>query len=133
MQSAVQNYPSPERKNIALITNFTGMEPYKPISTFIRFETVESVTVSNIDRERLLNITNLQRNIEERYYMVNNAVHHNRSRNLRIVSKVRLPKFPEGYSILLPKDDFIAGEKLSIRRREPKRVVKVLSDYIFHV
>lgn len=88
---------------------------------------MESVTVNNIDRKRLLNITTLQSEIEELQALVNNAVWHDRNPNSRIVLKRHLPNFNEGNFVLVAEDNFTVSENLSLQWRGPRRVVKALS------
>lgn len=44
-----------------------------------------------------------------------------------------LPKFSEGDYVLVAREDFSAGEKLALRWRGPRRVVKAVSDYVYTV
>lgn len=60
VQRTLHNARSPHSKNIAPITAFIGMDPSKPLSSFIRNETLESVTMKDVDLEPMLNVSNLQ-------------------------------------------------------------------------
>ena len=44
-----------------------------------------------------------------------------------------LPNFTEGDYVLVAREDFFAGEKLAVRWRGPRRIIKALNDYVFQV
>lgn len=48
-QSATNNSPSPQRKNVAPISAFTGRPPTTPLSTFLVSQTAQLVTISEIN------------------------------------------------------------------------------------
>lgn len=56
-----------------------------------------------------------------------------RSRSRALASKGNQPNFGEEDFVLVARDEFHAGEKLALRWRGAKRIIKALSDYVFQV
>lgn len=133
VQSALNNAPSPQRGNIPPLTAFTGLNPTPPISTFIRTSTCATVALSELQRERALNISILQSKMADLHPIVQGSVQSGREKTRKTMSRGVLPKFSEGDFVLVARDDFTAGEKLSLRWRGPRRVIKALSDYVYQV
>lgn len=44
-----------------------------------------------------------------------------------------LPNFTEGDYVLVARNDFTAKEKLSLRWRGPRRIIKAINDYVYQV
>lgn len=65
VQSALNNAPSPQRANVSPVTAFTGMEATPPIATFIRSSTARPVSISDTQRERILNMEKLKQRVSE--------------------------------------------------------------------
>lgn len=133
VQSALNNAPSPQRRNIPPVTAFTGLDSSPPIATFIRSSTTTPMTISDVARERAVNLYALQTKIAELHPLVQESLESSRKRIRESSSRGKLPKFAEGDFVLVARDDFTAGEKLSLRWRGPRRVVKAVSDYVFQV
>lgn len=133
VQSALNQAPAPQRGNVSPITAFTGLDPTPPVSTFLRSSTVSPITVTALQQERALNISNLLTAVAELHPTVQDTVQENRKRKRESMSKGRLPNFTEGDYVLVARNDFHAGEKLALRWRGPRRIVKALSDYVFQV
>jgi transposase InsO family protein len=133
VQSVLNNAPSPSRGNVAPLTAFTGQDPSPPISTFMRTETAKPVTMSQVQRERALNIEKLVAACAELHPMVQRDVQENRRRMRESRSAGKLPNFAEGDFVLVAREDFSAGQKLALRWRGPRRIVKALGNYVFQV
>lgn len=56
-----------------------------------------------------------------------------RERARDATSRGDLPNFVEGYFVLKAREDFTAGEKLSLHWRGPRLFVQALSYYVFQV
>lgn len=133
VQHALNNAPSPQRRNTAPVTAFAGLDPSPPISTFYRSSTQTIVEVDDVHRERIMNIESLRARMEELHPVIHEAVERNRRSNRQANSKGVLPNFMEGDFVLVARDEFTVGEKLQLRWRGPRRIVKALSDYVFQV
>lgn len=133
VQSVLNNAPSPQRANVSPVTAFTGMEASPPISTFIRSSTTTPVTVREAQQERLSSIYDLRKTIDDLHPIVQDAVQSNRRRIRESQSAGKLPNFAAGDFVLVARDDFTAGEKLSLRWRGPRRVVCSLNDHVYQV
>ena len=110
-----------------------GTEPTPPISTFLRTRTVTPITVSEAQREWLLSVQKLKDRIGEMHPVVQETVRKNREKARRAASRGSLPNFTEGDYVLVAREDFFAGEKLALRWRGPRRIIKALSDYVYQV
>lgn len=132
-QSALNNAPSPQRKNVAPITAFTGRPSSPPIATMLRSSDSAPVTMSETQLERAMNVSTLVTAMDALHPVVDASlhVHRNRARNTR--SKGQLANFSEGDYVLVAREQFFEGEKLCLRWRGPRRVVKALNDYVFKV
>lgn len=133
VQSALNNAPSPSRGNISPITAFVGKEPTPPIATFLRTDSVKPITVTDAQRERLINVQALKDRVAELHPLVAESVRKNRQRSREAASAGTLPNFSEGDYVLVAREEFSAGEKLCLRWRGPRRVVKAQNDYVFQV
>ena len=115
------------------MTAFTGQQPTPPISTFLRSTTGKPVTVKDVQRERCFHIQNILKASEKLHPVVKDAISENRERSRRAASRGELPNFEEGDYVLVAREEFFAGEKLALRWRGPRQVVKVLNDYVYRV
>lgn len=62
---------------------------------------------------------------------VQHAVTENRKRAREHISRGRLPNFVEGDYVLVAKEELLNGEKICLRWRGPRRIMKSLNDYLF--
>lgn len=133
IESALNNAPSQQWKNIALITALTGMDLTPPIYIFLRTTTVNSVTVSEKDRERILNLSGLQARVAELHPLARSSVRSMHERKRKAAERGELPTFTEGHFVLVAREDFFAGEKLALRCGRPRRILKAINGYFFQV
>ena len=133
IQSALNNSPSPQRRNMAPITIFSGLPPSSPVSTFKRSCTGKIVSVSDARTELERNLTSVQDRLAELHPVVQMSLKEHRERARKAASRGVPAGFSEGDYVLIAREDFSAGEKLCLRWRGPRRVVKALSDYVFQV
>lgn len=133
VQHALNNAPSPQRQGLCPITIFAGTEPSSPIASFKRAETGKIVTFDNAVEQHLTNLTSVKERLAELHQMIENTLERNRSRSREAASTGILPNFSEGDYVLVAKDDFSRGQKLSLRWRGPRRIVSAKSDYVYHV
>ena len=131
--SAFNNAPSPSRNNIPPITAFMGMDATPPIATFLRTETATLMTIEEMRHERLLTVQSLKNRISELHPVVQDALHKNRKRSRDAASRGKLPNFLEGDYVLVAREDFFAGEKLCLRWRGPRRIIKAINDWVYQV
>lgn len=84
-------------------------------------------------RERSININLLKAKLSDLHPIVQESFNSSRKRSRDAHSRGELPQFSEGDFVLVAREDFTAGEKLSLRWRGPRRVVKTINDYVFQV
>lgn len=118
---------------IAPITAFNGMDPSPPISTFFKTHTSSSVTITDLQLERALSIEELQKRVGELHPVIDTALQRHRARGRENSSKGILPNFSTGDFVLVAREDFSSGEKLSLRWRGPRRVVRAINNFVFQV
>lgn len=133
VQSVLNNTPSPHRGNICPIKAMTGLEPTPPIKTFYRSSTLACVSVPDIVQERAINSKRLLDIIAELHPIVHNALHEHRKRHRDNLAKGTLPNFTEGDFVLVAREEFASGEKLALRWRGPRRVVRSVNEYVYQV
>ena len=109
------------------------MNPSTPISTFLRNESAKPISIDELISKGTINVNELSNRTSELYPVVHVALQENRSQFRNATSKGILPNFTEGDFVLVARDNFTAGENLSLRWNGPRRVVKVLSNYAFEV
>lgn len=133
IQSAVNLSPSPQRKNIPPLTAFSGLKPRQPINTFIRSDTAQVITVEQATMERLKNMTELINTMDNLHPVVQTSLQNNRERLRQHMSKGKMPNFEEGDFVLVARDNFHKGEKLCLRWRGPRRVIKAVNDWLYQI
>lgn len=133
VQSVLNNAPSPQRGNISPVTAFTGMDASPPIATFYRSITSTTISISDLQSERAFNVEALRSKIAQLHPVVQDALKSNRERIRDSRSRGSLPNFTEGDFVLVARDDFTAGEKLSLRWRGPRRVIRSINDHVYQV
>ena len=89
--------------------------------------------VAEANHERIVNLKKLQKRMEELHPLVHETLFKNLHSNRKSNSKGALPNFTESYWVVVAHDDFTAGEKLRVRWRASRIIVKALSDYVFQV
>lgn len=132
-QSVINNSPSPVRNNIAPITAFTGAPTSRPIDTFIRTTDSSVVTITDLLRERTVNVDNLISHMDQLHPVIQLQLQQQRAQSRSVRSRGELANFTEGDFVLVAREEFFENEKLCLRWRGPRRVLKALSDYVFKV
>lgn len=69
----------------------------------------------------------------ELHPLVQDTLQSNREQSRFLVSKGKDPNFDGGYFVLVARDEFHAGKKLSLRWRGPRRVIRAVSDFVNQV
>lgn len=133
IQSVTNHSPSPQRNNIAPVSGFTGLSPSTPINTFIRSDTSALVRVNEAQIERSSNTSNLISHMEKLHPIIHDAVIENQKRAREHLSKGRLSNFSEGDYVLVARNEFFEDEKLCLRSRGPRRIVKAHNNYVCDV
>lgn len=128
-QSIINNSPSPKREKVFPITAFTST----PINTFIRKSTASPVYMEGLYNERRTEIEKLRTMVLGIRESVHNALQKNRERSRKNLSTGKLPRFTEGDYVLVARTEFPSGEKISLRWRGPRRILRPISDYVYLV
>lgn len=131
LQSAINNVPSRQRSNVAPVTAFHGFQPTPPINTFYRSAKSNAVTITELQAERALKVTELVQRAAGPHPVVQGPLQNRRAHERENASRGRLSNFDVGDYVLIASADFHAGDKLELRWRGPRRVVKAVSDYIY--
>lgn len=133
IQSILNMSPSPQRGYVSPITAFTGLKPTPPISAIVRTATSTTIEVSNIYKERLINIQALLDLCAEIHPTIQSDLQANRKRAREQASRGKLANFTEGDFVLVARSEFNKGEKLALRWRGPRRVIKALNEHVYQI
>lgn len=133
IQSVINNSPSPQRGNVALVKAFHGAEPTPPISNFYRTAGASVVTLTELQREKSTNVAVLVQKIEELLSAVQKSLEKHRKAGRASTSRDSLPNFVIGDYVLVARSEFYAGEKLALRWRGQRHVVRTVLDYVYTV
>lgn len=133
VQSVLNWSPSTARKNLAPVTIFLGMHPNNLLSSFKRSKKYAVPDSSAAMTEITRGLTTTKTILEELHPIVNNALQQNRKLSREVASQGVPAKFMEGDFVLVARQNFFKGEKLALRGREPRRVVKTVSNYVYNV
>lgn len=104
-----------------------------PLVTFIRSDTAEADTLSEIQREKAVNINDLRQAVADIYPVVQKSVEDHTQVERDHAAKVKFPPFDIGDYVLVVRNDFHPGEKLALRWGGPRRILKEIVDYVFTV
>ena len=115
------------------ITIFTGLPAKTPLSAFLRSSTLTVMSLKEVHRERALNLDKTKQLLDELHPVVANSLSANRSRARKSAERGELPRFTESDFFLIAREDFFEGEKLALRWRGPRRVVKAKNDFVYTV
>lgn len=105
---------SPRRGNISPVTGFTGLDPTLPISTFLGLSNSRSVTLSELQRKRTLDIAALQEKVKRLHPVVSESFQKNGGCTPKLQSRVKLPNFTEGDIVLVAGEEFSVGKTLCL-------------------
>lgn len=79
---------------------------------------------------RVLNLESLKDVAAAFHLFVQSSIDHNLQRGRNAIGSGELPKFTESDYVLVARDDFTASEKLSLRLRGLRRIIKAINDYV---
>lgn len=119
----INNAPPAARNYVASITAFTGAQPFRPISTFIRnvdstsfirnFDST-AVTLTTLQIERIFNIDSLMTHIHELLSLIDQQLQQKQSISRSLRSRGELTNFMDGDYVLVAREDFFKNEKLCL-------------------
>ena len=133
VQSVLNNSPSPQRRDIAPVTVFTGLPAKTPVTTFLRSSTQKIMSVQQAQHESALNLGKTKQLLDELHPVVANTLAANRARARKSAERGELPRFAKGDFVLVAREDFFHGEKLALRWRGPRRIVQDKNDFVYTV
>lgn len=133
VESVIENATSPQRAGTSSIKAMTGMDASSPISTFYRKINSVPTTITRVAQHRAINIEYLTELVDSLHPIVQNAFQENRQRIRDQASNGKLSNFNEGDFVLVAREDFHAGEKLCLRWRGLRRVVRTVNDYVYQM
>lgn len=96
VQSAIQNAPSIQRSNVPPVKAMRGIDASPLISKFYRSHLSKPVMVTDVSRERALNVEYTSDMVSDLHLVVRNAPPEYRKRLRGQVSKAKLPNLVEG-------------------------------------
>lgn len=132
-QSNINQSPSPQRGGIAPVTALSGLEKSGPINNFLRSSTQHVVKVSEAVRKGAVNIAKLQKQMAELHPLTQADMIKNREQSRQSLQKGNVADFVEGQFVLVARKHFQKGQKLALRWRRPRRIVKATYDFAFLV
>lgn len=115
------------------IMAFNCIAQTPPIKTYYRSATSQPLTISDLATECAVNVKALTEKMAEIHPFIHQKLTNERHRVQVTASGGRVPDFVLGDYVLVARADFSAGEKLALRWRGPRCLVKEVSDYIYTV
>lgn len=104
-----------------------------PICTFYRSVNASVISIDHLNQERIFNIEERRERMEQLHSIINEAVTTNICSERNFNREGSVPNFMEGDFVLAARQNFMAGEKLRLQWRAPRRIVKAPSNYVFQV
>lgn len=101
--------------------------------TFYRSRKSTPVTVKDVKLERTANVDALRKLVGELQTMIYDTFQTKHDQKRAAMSKGKLPNFTEGDFVLAVHEEFHAGEKLCLRWRGPRRIIKTMKGCVYHV
>lgn len=130
-QSELNNVHSPQRKDIVRITGFTGSPSSNANPTFLLSADFQPVSITDVQMDSALYFSELVRFLDALHPLIHHHTHRECERIHHSRSKEQtLAKFSEGAYVLVARGTVFEGEKLCLRWRGRRRVIKPLSDYV---
>lgn len=129
--SAINNIPSPLRKNVAPITCFTSRHSSTHISTVLKTCDFKPLTITDAQQGKAMNVRDLIMSMYQLHQIVQPQVHQEQSLVLGTKCKRQPPNFHEGDYVLMARDQFFEREQLCLRSGGPRRVIKAFNDFLF--
>ena len=115
------------------ITAFNGLQPTPPIRRFYGSSTCRPVSLNDLQQQRALNVESLVKHMAHILPFIHKSVTRNRKQARVTDNHGLLPNFNVGDYVLVARSEFFAGEKLGLRWRGPRPVIKAVSIYIYTV
>lgn len=103
-----------------------GMKPTTPIITLLGTITSKRVTLERLQAERSLNVKDLKSAAAALCQILRDILNAAYKRACNSNFRGELSSFAKGDFVRMSRDEFIAGEKLSLRWQGPRGVVKSL-------
>jgi hypothetical protein len=136
IQAIINNSPSPQRDNIAPLTAFTGLPADNPLLSLYPDPPGQALSISEIRTAQVLSINDLRKSVEALHKRCSDASGAGRHRARAAHSQKRAVaphNFDVGDFVLEAQRDTQARNKLALKWRGPRRVLEVISDYVFLV
>lgn len=132
IQSVLNYAASAQSKNIAPVTAFLGMGPTPLVATFLRTTEAKPITVTAAQLERCVNVKTPGKT-RQPSPKVHSSSQCNRMISRSKALKGKLTNFEKGDFVLVAREEFFNGKKPALRWSGPRRIVQVLSNYVFQV
>jgi Integrase core domain len=136
VHSALNHSPSPQRGNVAPITPFTGLPASSPLLALVSEDQAKPATLTEIEAQRALHLETIRPALDAIHKRcLDSAAAHRTSWRSKRNSKrgTSPPKFDVGDFVLIAQRDTQSINKLSLRWRGPRRIVRVLSDHVYEI
>ena len=91
------------------------------------------ITVTSAQLERVNHIEKLIESMDKLRPLVQASLATNRQRLREHMSEGLIPNFEEGDFVLVARNNFHHGEKLCLRWRGPRRIIKAMNDWIYQI
>ena len=133
LQSALNNSPSPQRKNFSPVTIFTGLTPTLPLSSYELPSPGEIQTLDAVKLTRLLEVDKVRALLDDIHPLVAVTLETERERARKSQSRGKLPHFEIGDYVLVAREDFGASKKLCLRWRGPRQITAIVFPFVYTV
>ena len=133
LQNALHNAPSSQRKRMAPVIIFLGHQPTTPLSVYKLPSTAVISSFSDTLMERYKNLNDIQTVLEEIHPIIDDYLQESRKASRLRQSKGKAAQFEQEDFVLVAREEFHKNEKLCLRWRGPRRVNKIVSDWIVNV
>lgn len=115
VQSVFNNASSLKRRTTPPVTAFTRMDDSAPYSTFCRSSVSSVIILSDVQKERAINIAALRSKITLLHSVVHETVRAGRKRPQDARTRGFLLRFTDGHSVLAAPDDLTSSAELLFR------------------
>ena len=136
VQAALNAAPSDKLGGISPLEAFTGLKPQRPFDTFLHPSATEVTSMAPVKASLKKELELLVQRRDDLHKATGPIAARKRDRErARTNDKtgVKFANIMEGDFVMVARDANVSGQKLSVRWRGPRRVTKVLSDWVYEV
>ena len=136
LQSILNHSVRPSLNNEAPITVFTGLPADNPLRTLIQPGSMNVSSIDVVKAQKIINFKKMQGSLEKMHKQVAESRTRRREQAVERHNKkthIQPINFELGDFVLVAKRVSSDGHKLQVRWKGPKRISRVVSDFVFEV